>query len=1238
MPPEPAPDPEDTLVPRGAAVTAFASGRYVVRGLLGEGGQKVVYLVHDEALDRDCALSMVKTELLEPDDLERLRREAQAMARLGAHSNIVTVHDIGDEDGKPYLVCEYVPAGELRRHLRDAAAPLPLERTLAIAADIARALAVAHGRGVIHRDVKPANVWLCEDGSAKLGDFGLAFSLDRSRLTMPGTVMGTAAYLSPEQALGQPVTERSDLYALGCLLYEMVCGKPPFADANPTAVIAQHINAAPVAPSSHQPDLSPAVEDLILRLLAKSPDERPEGAAIVLDELRRITDRLRAPEVSSEPEPESESENQPAAPGFVGRTPELEQLAAALDRAMGGAGSLVMLVGEPGIGKTRTADEFCAHARAAGAQVLWGRCYDGDWAPPFSPFMEALRDYARRVPLKQLRAALGAEAGVIARIVPALRELLPDIEEPHALQSVQGEDERHRLPEAVSDVLTRLGAKRTLVLVLDDLHWADKGTIAVLRHVARACAAKPVMLLGAYRDVELDRQHPLAAALADLRRDANCERIVLKGLDAVEVGELLDVIAEQDVPRALADAISAETSGNPFFIREVLLHLVEERKIVLEDGRWTSALSIADMRIPEGVREVIGRRLSRLSDPCNRMLTAASALTGGFSWAELCAISGEPEPLLLDALDEALNAQLLAEHRDGTDASYDFTHALIRHTLYQELSAPRRSLLHRQIGEALERLYAADIESHVSSLGYHFYAAGAAGDLEKGVDYLYKAGRRAFVAWADEDAAAQFRRALELLDYLPTDTEHRRCDVLVQLALAESASDPIRSMAHALEASDLATRLSESKLLAEAALAYRNAANAASFFGELRGGFQERETIMVGLFESALASLPGTDTNIRVQLLAALGLRRLGGSLGLGTIVEQADGLTLINEAFETASRLGEPEASWTALQARLFTLRGPDTVKERLGMADELFNVAQAAGWNAAWVHLLRGQTLMELGDVASADRELLEYERLASTPDQRLWLMAWKAMRSLFAGNALEAERLAFEAIAAAQKATRVQGTHLQAILPLYFLRREQGRLQEFEPAIKALADDLRDIGVLYCVGLAFLYAETGRFTEARKELDRIPNFDDLIESQKSEYWLLLTGLVAETAWAVDDPSLASRVYDVLRPYQGLNITGTVAFSAGPVARLLGMLAGTMLRWDEANEHFAVALDLSEGMGTPLWVGYTQYHWGATLLARGVSDDRERALERLDAAKEIADRLGLIALREKIERTRTS
>ncbi len=281
---------------RGPART-FASGRYVVRRVLGEGGQKIVYLVHDEALDRECALSLINSELVDDDDRLRLRREAQAMAHLGAQSNIVTVFDFGEEDGKPYLVCEYVPAGDLRQELRNAGGSLPLERALAIAEDIARALAVAHARGVIHRDVKPANVWLCEDGSAKLGDFGLAFSLDRSRLTMAGTVMGTAAYLSPEQALAEPVTERSDLYSLGALLYEMLCGRPPFTDENATALIAQHINARPAPPSEHNRHLPAALDALILHLLAKSPNERPESAAVVLESLAAIAAATEPPKV-----------------------------------------------------------------------------------------------------------------------------------------------------------------------------------------------------------------------------------------------------------------------------------------------------------------------------------------------------------------------------------------------------------------------------------------------------------------------------------------------------------------------------------------------------------------------------------------------------------------------------------------------------------------------------------------------------------------------------------------------------------------------------------------------------------------------------------------------------------------------------------------------------------------------------------------------------------------------------
>jgi hypothetical protein len=285
---------------RGPART-FASGRYVVRQLLGEGGQKTVYLVHDTTLERDCALSLLKAEALDPDSLSRVRREAQVMASLD-HPNIVTVHDFGEEEDpggqrRPYIVCEYMSGGDLSQELRRAGGPVALERALAIAADIAEALAAAHERGIVHRDVKPANVWLSDPpagsgraGSAKLGDFGIAVALDRARLTMTATVTGTAAYMAPEQAQGEEVDARSDLYALGCLLYELATGRPPFLGADPQAVISQHIHAAPAAPSRHA-EVPDALDTLILRLLAKAPAERPRSAAGVAEELRRIAGR-----------------------------------------------------------------------------------------------------------------------------------------------------------------------------------------------------------------------------------------------------------------------------------------------------------------------------------------------------------------------------------------------------------------------------------------------------------------------------------------------------------------------------------------------------------------------------------------------------------------------------------------------------------------------------------------------------------------------------------------------------------------------------------------------------------------------------------------------------------------------------------------------------------------------------------------------------------------------------------
>jgi pimeloyl-ACP methyl ester carboxylesterase len=267
---------------------SFASGRYVVSKLLGEGGQKIVFLARDTQLGRDVAVALLKAEGLEVAGLARLRREAQALARLEAQPNIVAIYDISEHEGRPFTVCEFLAGGTLEQELARAGGALPAERAVAIARDVCRALVVAHGGDIIHRDIKPSNIWLTGAGSAKLGDFGLATALDRSRVTQAGTIMGTAAYMAPEQALGGEIDQRSDLYSLGCVLYEMLTGRPPFVANTAVAVVSQHINASPLPPSNLQPGLPRALERFVMQMLAKSQQDRPQTAAEVLEELQQI--------------------------------------------------------------------------------------------------------------------------------------------------------------------------------------------------------------------------------------------------------------------------------------------------------------------------------------------------------------------------------------------------------------------------------------------------------------------------------------------------------------------------------------------------------------------------------------------------------------------------------------------------------------------------------------------------------------------------------------------------------------------------------------------------------------------------------------------------------------------------------------------------------------------------------------------------------------------------------------
>ncbi len=359
-------------VPQPDAPSAFAGGRYEVREFLGKGGKKRVFLAHDSLLDREVAFALIRTEGLDDAGRERISAEAQAMGRLGDHPHIVPVLDLGQEDvngvSQPYIVSQYMAGGSAKDLLAEADGDLPLERTLSLAMDVCRGLQAAHGDNVVHRDLSLGNVWLAEDGTAKIGDFGLAVSLDRTRLTRAGMMVGTATYMPPEQALSGAVAPQSDLYSLGVMLYELVTGRPPFIGDDPTAVISQHINTLPVAASWHSEHCPPDLEALILHLLQKVPEDRPESASEVLAALERID-----PEAASASHSDSGANplDRLAQSVFVGPSAELERLRSAFDRAFAGQGNVAMLVGDPGAGKTRTSLELETYARVRCASPRW---------------------------------------------------------------------------------------------------------------------------------------------------------------------------------------------------------------------------------------------------------------------------------------------------------------------------------------------------------------------------------------------------------------------------------------------------------------------------------------------------------------------------------------------------------------------------------------------------------------------------------------------------------------------------------------------------------------------------------------------------------------------------------------------------------------------------------------------------------------------------------------------------
>jgi tetratricopeptide (TPR) repeat protein/tRNA A-37 threonylcarbamoyl transferase component Bud32/DNA-binding Lrp family transcriptional regulator len=741
------------------------NGRYAVLKKLGEGGKGVVYKARDTVLNRVVAIKVLKTSATGEEGFSRFMREAQAVGKLN-HPNIVTIHDIGKEDGKQFFVLEFVDGMSLRELMGTyPEGKCDIQAVLRIGIDVCRALEYAYSQGILHRDVKPENVMITRDDTTKLMDFGLAKMLGQPSLTEEGIIVGTVAYVAPEIALGRGADARSDLYSFGAVLYEAVTGKPPFVGEDSVKVIFSHIHDYPVSPSRLNPKVPQALADCIMRLLEKEPEKRYQTAADLLKVLRDIAEGfLREVYVPSGKSAVVVPSSRPIAAKeiqLVDRAEEMNLLREAVDRAVRGEGGLVFLCGEAGIGKTRLARELRAYAHLRGMRVLYGRCpalFRMDGVPPYVLWSEVVRDYLENCSPEQLYRVVGFYPAEVAKVVPELRQKLGAIPQSFPISP---EMEQNRLFEAFSQFVSNISKEAPLLVVLDDLQWTDSTSLLLLHYLARGAYRSSLLLLGAYRNTDIDSKHPLTAVLTELNRERLLQSVSLKRMSLNDISEMIKQILEQDdIPAEFCRLVYEKTRGNPFFAEEVIKSLREEEIIHREKSGWTIR-EVSRIEFPETVKSVVKARIDRLDEECQNVLTLASFIGNDFTCEALAAVTGIEENKLLDLIEKLLKTGLV-KHRviRGEDVC-SFADIIVRDVVYEEVSPFRRKKLHNTVGCALEKVYAKRIEEHLGELALHFLESG---EKDKALDYFLKAGEKASKIYANNEAASYFQSALRLLE------------------------------------------------------------------------------------------------------------------------------------------------------------------------------------------------------------------------------------------------------------------------------------------------------------------------------------------------------------------------------------------------------------------------------------------------------------------------------------------